>query len=363
MKRIVAGLALAAVILATVMAFRGNQEMRAGIGRGEGDAARAVQERYGGVRLPSDAVLAIAPGGGAAHAPAATSKLTPVMQEYARAKGYKALHDRLAQSSARTPEENWLLAEILERCAKVREHEAQRGPRWSLGGAQSKEKYLASLSPKDPNRERRIAAFDQLNVDPCAGLTDLEVSEKDIRSLYAQGAAAGDPKSRVALVQHDLQDSTKDADGKSRQDVTAVTISEAQFATVKDAATSGDPYALLAAARILGGPMQNLSLRAGEAELPVDFTAFYGAATLTACDAGYPCGPDSRQLVSACALQGQCGAGDYREYLYYYRNSPNSSQLIGEYQAGLARAIRDGDWSYFTFHRGPSSSFAPYQPR
>lgn len=360
MKKIVAGLALAAVILATAIALRGGVETRAS----KEQVAAAIDMASGKPqRLPTDAVLSIAPGIAPAR-PASAARLSPLVAEFTTAKSLKGLYERLDKSSARTPEENWVLAEVLERCAKITEQKAERGPRWALGGEESRQRFIASLSERDPNRAKRIAAFEEMNHDLCAGVADVEVSLKDIRKLVELGAAGGDPKARAALVQRDLRDAMFGPDGSKIPDPGKLPeISDAQIETLKQAVASRDPNALLTAVSVLAMPLANLSLRTGSNELPVDRGALYGAATLTACELGYPCGADSRTLLQACAMRGLCGANDYREYLFYYGNPPSTSQLIGDYQAGLSRAVQGGDWSYFTFHRGPSPSFAPYQAR
>lgn len=360
MKKIALGLVLAAVILATAIALRGGVETRAS----KDPVAAAIAQATGKPqRLSTDAVLSITPGITPSRPPS-TARLSPVVQEFSTARTFKDLHERLDKSTARTPEENWVLAEMLERCAKIREQKADRGPRWALGGEEARKRFIASVSEKDPNRAKRIAAFDEMNHDLCAGVADVEVSQKDIRRLIELGAAGGDPKARAALVQKDLRDAMFGPDGRKPPDPGKLPdISEAQIETLKQAVASQDPNALLTAVSVLSMPLANLSLRTGTNELPVDRGALYGAATLTACEFGYPCGADARALVQACAMRGLCGANDYREYLFYYGNSPSTSQLIGEYQVALSRAARGGDWSYFTFHRGPSPSFAPYQAR
>jgi hypothetical protein len=357
LKKIAAGLALAAVILATAIALRGGVETRASKDQGHGGPTAEPQ------RLSADAVLSITPGI-APSRPSSAARLSPVVQEFSTAKTFKDLYERLDKSSARTPEENWVLAQVLEQCAKITEQKADRGPRWALGGEEARNRFVASLSEKDPNRAKRVAAFEEMNHDLCAGVSDVEVSQRDIRKLIELGAAGGDPKARAALVQKDLRDAMFGPDGRKTPDPGKLPdISDAQIETLKQAVASQDPNALLTTVSTLSMPLGNLSLRAGSNELPVDRGALYGAATLAACEFGYPCGADSRALVQACAMRGLCGANDYREYLFYYGNPPSTSQLIGDYQAALLRAARGGDWSYFTFHRGPSPSFAPYQAR
>ena len=92
----------------------------------------------------------------------------------------------------------------------------------------------------------------------------------------------------------------------------------------------------------------------------MDSAAFAAAASLLACDAGYPCGADNVQLQYGCAMQGRCDAQTLREYMFFYGLSPDDSQRVAEYQSLLTRAVRDHDWSGITFHPGAAPFLAPY---
>jgi hypothetical protein len=316
--------------------------------------------------LSTDAVLSIVPGAKRSLSAAPTPPaLSPAMREYVKAREYKPVYDRLRNAATRTAEEDYILAEILERCAKVTDRKDDwGGNKWKLGGPEARARFLASLPEKDPARAKRLAAFDDINYDRCAGIADVSVTEKEIRDLLASASATGDPKARARLVERELADMRKGPDGKTTWDPARTpTISDAQIETLKQAAQSRDPYAIVLAMTTLNGWLGNLSLRTGEDQMPVEGSALYSASTLVACEYGMPCGPDSPRMLEACAMQGRCGASDYRDYLFYYGITPNTAQMVGDYQLGLARAVRDGDWSYFTFHPGPSPFIAPYQSR
>lgn len=355
---VIAVIAVVALVALGVVIYRGGAIDNRSDGSSSSTARTGGAASTGG-KLSTDAVLNIAPGSGTRQAPKRT--LNPSLQEYANAKAYGPLYQRLKAADSRTPEEQWMLAKILERCAKNTDNPRQN-PRWALGGEESKARFVASLSDKDPNRDRRIAAFEKINVDTCAGISDVEVSDKDIYKLIETGAAGGDPKSRAALVEKDLMNQMRGPDGKIKWEPGKMpTISDAQIETVKQVFASGDPYAMQDALRVFSFPLQNLSLRTGPNELPVDMSAWYGAVDLLTCDFGRPCGPDSQQLLQGCAMQGRCDASDTREYMFFYTASPSASQRIGEYNIALAEAARTGNWSYFTFHRGPAPSMAGYQ--
>ncbi len=355
-------LALIAAALIAIMTWSDEPEAFLGKKR---ERASAAPEKTGAKRLPSEAVLSISPGIAPGAKPAALTKVSPLLQEFADRKNYPKLHGRLSKAASRSPEESWVLAKVLEACAIKTEYKADRkGPRVALGGEDAKRRFMESFSEKDPNRAQRLAAFEQINYDQCAGIADIEVSDKDIRKLLEEAARAGDPKARVDLLEKEIWDTARGPDGKIKTGLAGVpAINEMQIEGLKALASSADPYAMFSALGYLGGSYTNMSLRSGPSETPIDRQAFWGASWLVACEYGYPCGSDTSLILVACAYRGQCGAGDYREFLFYYQYSPSISQTVSEYEAALFRAVRAGDWSYFTFHRGPPPSLAPYQAR
>src|SRR4051794_33723455 len=70
-------------------------------------------------RAPApDIVLAIKPGLPRKTALPATPRLSPLMQEVTTGYG-KPVYDRLAQKTSRAPEENYVLARLMELCTEV----------------------------------------------------------------------------------------------------------------------------------------------------------------------------------------------------------------------------------------------------
>ncbi len=312
--------------------------------------------------LPADAVLAIAPGSRAPPAHRPVSVLSPALSEFAHAKSYKPLYDRLRPASSRTAEETWILATILKECGKQanrRQDEANAAIPDDVAVA----RFSAALPARDPAREKRIAAYRGVRGGHCGDLKDLQTTPEAIRDLLAQAAAAGDPKAAADLVRHDLWAPLEAMNGTNKFSMATApwpAISTAQVEELKHATESGDPYALVIAAQTLRGPFTNMSLQDSQDGRPVDSGSFSTAAQLLACDAGYPCGPDNQMLQYACAYHGQCDADTLREYMFFYGLSPDSSQRVAEYQQILARAVRDHDWSSLTFSPGPALFLAPY---
>jgi hypothetical protein len=313
-------------------------------------------------RQSSEMVLSIAPGlsrGGSSAPPA--PRLTPLMDRFARRQDFKAIHAQLSASTARTAEESYVLAEILDRCAKVTDRKLQPRYELSLAGEKTRARFIDALSPRDPNREKRIAALDRMNRDECAGLRQVQATEAEIRALFEEAARSGDPKARARILIDDLQATRRNAAGEIDWSK-PVEISEAQLDEFRGIVASADPRALVDVVQLAGINFSNFSLR-GPDDAVLDNGALYAAATLAACDLGYPCGPDAHYLLQACALNGECDAANYRDHLFFYGAAPATSQRILEYHRQLQRVIREGDWSWFNFHRGPTPLGSAIQRR
>ena len=354
--RIALGAVVVAVALAIVASVFWTRDIPAAGGAGSKVDPASAQPP----KPSSEVVLSIAPGMRRATAAPADNRVTPLMREFIGSRNDKALLARLKALEKPNGEELYVMAAILDRCSKITgRKDPFDGKRWHLGGDDARARFADSLSPKAPNRDKRLAAFDAINYDECAGFDGMETPEKDLRALYERGAAAGDPKARVALLQMELQDQRRDAKGEIDW-TKPLTISDSQLETWKQAVASGDPRALVDAIQLLGSNLSNMHLR-GPDEAPIEMISIYLASMLAACDLGRACGPDSRPLQQVCAFEGHCDAADYRDYLLFYGSSPGTSQRVTDYQARLLDVIRRNDWSYFTFARGPAPGLAAFQ--
>ncbi len=338
MRKTAWGVALALAIFIAAWFYRGDSGVS-----GENGAMNDSRVAHG---QSADAVLHIKPGlpmrGGAAGG----AKLTPLMQELFSAKGWSDILERLRSATQRTPEESWVLAEILDKCGQVTDRKPPEGPAGFAikpTGEEARNRFVASISDKDPNRDKRIAAYDRMRIDRCGNIrSSTTTSIAEIDALRQAAAAAGDAKGRIWLARN--------------------LPGEAKFEVIKQVMRSGDPFAMETAGFYLAFGTEDFSLRAGPQELPVDNEAFTSAMRLVACDFGRSCGPEAEDMAWSCASRGQCDAHDLREHLFFYRSSPSQSQLIVEYHEALTRAARDGDWSYFTPHRGPAPVAAMFNP-
>ena len=288
-------------------------------------------------------------------APAEKPRLSAAMQEFISRQPLKPLFDRLSASSARTPEEDYLLARILDSCARVAGREQRAFDR-----DKARAQFVASVAQNDPRRDKRIAAWDEFNKSRCDGI-EAEATPEQIRALLEKAAAGGDPKARARLVERDVWAPFDKADGGLRTGAQRYpSMSEAQAEALRQAAQSGDPLALLIAGKLFASTMGDLVIRAGPEGQPIDPRPFHDAWTLLACEQGLACGPEHRDLLEACATRADCDAADLRQHLFYYQHSPQQSQRLYEYYGQLQRATRSGDWSWFTFHRGappPGSTY------
>ena len=350
-RAVLLSLALAAGVLGMVVMLRGGVDLKEEPSSMEAREKASVTVKR---RMSPDVVLNIVPGAPSSRAPAKPAPATALMQEFRESRAHKAIFDRLNAATQRSAEEDFVLAEILSRCARITDRKQARPPRSASDREQERAKFVATISEKDPARVARIAAYDQLMSNPCAGI-EAEATEGRLRELLERSAAAGDPKARARLVEKDLwaQLAAKEERVAGTPMTRGPEISDAQLEALKQAAQSNDLQAFQIAGRVFGTTLANLTLRAGPEEARVDPRLFTDAWNMVACDLGANCGADSSRLQVACAHEGTCGAQDFREYLFFAAHSPQQSQRVNDYYTHLLAAARNGDWSYFTFHRGP----------
>ena len=352
MNKPLLGLVFAIAVLALAISMRSPKE-----GGATGRATAAGDSKVGARQSP-ESVLAISPSVRNQRVVARPPHPSPLMEEYAGKRDRKALYDRLSGLATRTAEESYVLAEILNTCRQV---VAYKGEPVDGMIAEARNRALAGISPKDPMRERRIAAFDSMYAGTavCKGFRDVPITSERIRELMTAAARAGDPKAQARLVELDIWAPLLAKLEKEQVQVLRVdtdnlpTMSESQLATLQQLAATNDPAVLMVAARLFGSTMGDMQIHAGPDERAVDVRALYDAWLLTACDAGAECGPTNETMLGGCFAQANCDASNMRDYLFYYVNSPQQSQLVSEYQAQIQRAIQTRDWSYFTFRRGP----------
>ncbi|MEO7742189.1 MAG: hypothetical protein ABIR98_04570 [Usitatibacter sp.] len=266
-----------------------------------------------------------------------------LFNEYLRAKSYKALYDRLASSpEGQTAEGRLVLYEILRQCATITEG---RRPGFKPNPPK-RDEFINGISATDPQREQRIAAFDQYATDYCAGFEGVALRQADLMKLLGDAAAAGDPRARALALEQELWQARRGGrDG-------GVTLTDEQIASLRQIAGTRDPEAIRVAGRVLGNSWQDYQVRIGPDQLPIEQRAFVNAWLVLSCEFGAPCGTDTPRMLQACAMQGHCNAQSYPEYLYYYGSTPHDSTLLTQYREILRQAIETGNWSQISVTRG-----------
>lgn len=270
--------------------------------------------------------------------------------DFLQAKSLRPLYDRLnGTPEGATPEGTYVLYEILRRCAEVTERDWKRP--LNRPPPAKRDEFLASLAPADPQRERRIAAYEEVTANRCSGLEGVSSTQADLSRMLAEAAAGGDPKARAHSMELELW--------AARRGDRKTALTDEQFADLKQIAQSKDPEALLIAGRLMSNTWHEYALRLSPDGPNVDPRAFHNAFTVLACDYGAACGQNNVRILSACAYQGHCDAGNLTDYLTYYAASPHDSELLNQYRGLIRNAVESGDWSRLNIVRGPLAPGAP----
>ena len=305
--------------------------------------------------LAASAVLAIDPRPN----PLRPARQLPVkanlFNEYLGARQYRALYDRLKNApEGQTAEGRLVLYEVLKACANITE-----GKRYQWKPSTPKrEDFVQGLADNDPNRDRRIAAYDEFLANRCQGFEGVNITQAELDKMLADSAAAGDPRARSMQIELELSIARRTQGRDNTQ------ITDAQIDALKQALSSKDPETIRVAGRVLSNSYADYQLRIGPQQAAVEPRAFMNAWLVLACEYGQPCGPDTPRLQQACAFQGHCDAQTFPDYLYYYSISPHDSQLLVQYHNILRNAIESGDWSQVQVMRGlpPGSTRMTFVP-
>ncbi len=304
-------------------------------------------------RLDAASVLSIDPRTASPKAAAVPAGRVTLFGEYLAARSYKALYERLKSTpEGQTPEGWYVMYEMLRRCATVSDR-TMRAPAMPRAADQKRDDFVAAIAPTDPLRDKRIAAFDDVSANRCAGMEGVTIAQADLNKMLATASAGGDAKAQALSLEQELWAQRRASGAAGGWGRDSVTLSDAQVQDLQRIAASRDPEAMLIAGRVLSNTWHDLTLRIGPDNQPIEQRAFQQAWQLLACDYGYPCGDTNPRVLAGCAYQGHCNAGSLSDYLYYYGASPNDSQLMSQYRAILQNAINTGDWSQVNIARGP----------
>ena len=300
-------------------------------------------------KLAAQSVLSIDPRASPGKAAAATPRAT-LFTEYLKAKQYRALYDRLKSSpEEQTPEGWYVMYEMLRKCATITERKTPV----VRTTEQKRDEFIAAIPVNDPLRDKRIAAFDDVATNRCAGMEGITIAQADLNKMLANAAAGGDPKAQALAIEQELWAARRASGAEGRWGRDSVTVSDAQVESLRQIAASRDPEAMVIAGRILANSWHDFSMRIGPDNQLVEQRAFMQSWQLLACDYGYPCGEDNTRVLTACAYQGHCNATSLSDYMFYYGASPYDSQLLSQYREVLRNAIETGNWSQLNVVRGP----------
>lgn len=309
------------------------------------DAAATAAEEAEQRRQREQSAKPRAPAAGVAKAPeSARVVITPpppsLFNEYLGAKQYRILYDRLADSPlGQTPEGRLVLYEILRQCATVT---GGRRPGYRANPPK-REDFIAGISANDPQRDQRIAAFDEFAADKCKGFEGVTIDRAQLIKLLEDSATGGNVHAQALAMEQALWQARRVGNG---------TLTDGQFDSLRQILSTRDPEAVRVAGRILANSWQDYSLRVGPDQLPVEQRAFVNAFLVLSCEYGAPCGADTPRMLEACALRGHCSAQNFPDYLYFYGSSPHDAGLLTQYREIVRNAIESGNWSQLQVVRG-----------
>ena len=279
------------------------------------------------------------------------TRLSSELRDFRSGRNLRALYERLAALPSPTAEQQYVLADLIDKCggyARNREYLLKNGQ--VLAPEQARSQFLATLSDRDPDRAKRVAAFEHVATGACLDFPEIKDANQRARALREAAAAAGEPKARAWALQMEIASANK---GSSRF---TSSVTDEQVAKMKDIVATGDPLAMgMVMRNMFNVGLENASLRLAGTGAAVDGNALASALELIACDDGADCGADAQDVARACAYQGQCQAGNLHDLMLGYRLPAASAQVLAPYVEGLRRA-QAGDWSYFAIVRAPSAS-------
>jgi len=239
-----------------------------------------------------------------------------------------------------TPESLYLRAEIYRECAlpagvTVDDRANAR--------AAERARFMAGLTHESAASAQRLAAFDKLHEDPCAGLDVGTFERAELDRLLAAAADAGDPRAQAWRMAERIERTR--FDGRTN-DAAGYSMNQEDFDAMRRLLATGDPDVILDLRDVLSSSFQHGSLRLnGEA---IDPSSFHSALALLACEQGATCGTDSQTVLTNCAYRGRCAAASLYEYMYYYENSPADAQQIDAYRRAWQSMLNGRDLSGLT---------------
>lgn len=288
--------------------------------------------------------------------------LSAEMQLFRDKKDWPLIYQR-AKNGPQTGEALYLQAEFLEKCAKRPINDAKK-----VEDAREikREKFIQTLSGKEQQKPTRIAAYDALNIDVCGELKSIEYSKDEITRLSKAAADAGDSRARAWRLQVDIAKASSDdynarnnikpdAGDKAQYRMDGYSISDQQWAAVRELLAKGDPAVVSDLRSLLSSTLIDASVRVGPDKELIENHALYSAWTLVGCDMGDNCSRSNPQLLADCAYRNRCGSTSLQDQTYFFDTSPHEAQLVERYRQTILDAIRTGDFTNLNLVRGPQT--------
>jgi hypothetical protein len=160
---------------------------------------------------------------------------------------------------------------------------------------------------------------------PCRGLERGSIDPREILALLEEAAQNGEPHARARILLF--------------RDVAAPKSDV--IPSLPDLLATGDPQVVRDVGAFLTRGEVSLRYGGDDVDAPVAAIAW----ELAACDMGYPCGPMSRIVLTACAYRGHCD-----EYLYddavALDEDPQQMARAQRLRGNLVHALRRQDWTW-----------------
>jgi hypothetical protein len=350
MKKLIPVAVIGSALALTVWWFAGQDSGKPAPSAQRKDAKAEQASSASSSQASSSAPSTLTVASNASNAPVVT--LTPAQlekrrlsEEYDKATDLKALYDKYANSSDAA--QRYMAAKALMECADAVRN---RGRTTFLQNQRD-----VRVSPTDPKAQQRNAAFDALLADRCSGFTPDQLTPAAVSAAMAEAARVGDPAARAAQARSDINARIAAAARDRKQ----YNLTESDLAALQDSIKSRDPEAMRQIADF--GTLWNRAdgLRVGPDQSMPSAGAWRAAWQMLACEGGLDCGADHRDVTTACAMEGACGAPNYQAYLQQFAQSPYQFQETQRFQALIRSAIEQGRWDWLGIGSTATLGFRP----
>ena len=274
-----------------------------------------------------------------AVAGAAAPGLAGVEAQFRVSRDLKAFADDLLAREARlSREERYFLAKALETCGfamSMNDDLVETGQR-------RRRDFIATLSPTDPEFDRRVAAFDASDdINRCRRFQGQTIAQSKIDALYQRASEGGDPRAQARTLVAEL---SKSLAIPRNQFESARVVEQDDFQRIVSLLESRNAEAIVTVAQLLAEHRLIEQLRMGPNGETPNPASLVGAFTLVACDFQPSCTVFDREALQACAHAGYCSAGSYEELYANFLASPYAWALASRYRTLIHTAIETRNW-------------------